>query len=274
MNSPSKKLFPLIPFILIIIAGMILLSIVVISLLPPSIVLGNKRLVFGAVYEGVVTCPQKIDIEIKNKILDTHNRSTWKVKPDKKWISVRPSLGKGKGIIKVRTHSTHLHPGTHEGKIRIFSSSVLDSPREIEVILKIFDKGKSFPPFGYIDIPQDGQKIDSPSFNVWGWALDDIEVVEVKIKREPFQNDLPSSIESDGFVFIGDADIKGGIRSDVEKSFPLFPLNTRSGWGFYVSSKIFSSFSEQTIKIHAVARDKEGHLTDLGSRKVVYKKSQ
>jgi hypothetical protein len=56
-------------------------------------------------------------------------------------------------------------------------------------------------------------------FQVSGWALDDMEVVSVKIYR----------LEGDGKVYIGDAVFVEGARPDVEQAYPGYPNNNRAG---------------------------------------------
>jgi len=95
----------------------------------------------------------------------------------------------------------------------------------------------SLPPFGLVDTPADNSTGLYGSIAVTGWALDDVEVREVQIWRDPNPADpaaaiFPGSAPQSGKVFIGDATQVTGARPDVEALYPSYPFANRAGWGY------------------------------------------
>ena len=95
---------------------------------------------------------------------------------------------------------------------------------------------------------------------------DEIADVRVKVKRAPFPGGL-SPIDPDGLVFLGDAVFRERSREDVQRAFPLFPLNHRAGWLFSFGSHLLSVKNTATIELHVVAVDKEGNKKEIGKRR-------
>jgi hypothetical protein len=251
-----------------VLCTLFLLGIGVVSFAPPSIVVTESQLYFGAVFEGVVTKPQNVVLEIRNPLLGTRKHFRWRAVPERKWLYVRPSKEMGKEMIQIGTEHSHLEPGNYKGRIKIFASKAVNSPKEIEVLLRVYEKGSSSPPFGFIDIPSDHQDITGRLVKVEGWALDDIEVVRISVKRAPLHDDA-SLIDPDGLVFLGDAVFRERSRKDVQRAFPLFPLNHRAGWLFSFGLHVLSGQEISPVELHVVALDKEGNKKDLGKRTVL-----
>lgn len=245
-----------------------LLGIVVVSFAPPSVTLTESRLNFGAVHEGVVTKPQDVVLEIGNPLLGTRKHVRWRAAPDRKWLYVRPARGMGRKVIQIGVKHSRLKPGNYKGRVEIFASKAARSPQEIEVFLKIFDKGSTSPPFGFIDIPGDHQNLTGRLVNVEGWALDDIEVVGVMVKRTPLPGDS-SMIDQDGLVLLGKAVFRERSREDVRKAFPRFPLNHRAGWRLFLDLRDLPREEAFVVELHVAALDKEGNKKELGKRTVL-----
>lgn len=255
----------MIPLILIGLSTLYLLAIGVMSFNPTSLVITQDQLNFGAIHGGVGTNHQGVLVKTINPLLGSHRLLRWGAAAEQEWLYVRPLRGIGKGMIQIGVKYSRLNPGNYQGQIRIFASKTNNSPQEIKVHLTVYEKGKSVSPFGFIDIPGENQKITSPFMKMEGWALDDIEVVRISIKRDPLPNES-FLIDPDGLVFLGDAVFLEGSRQDVQQAFPGFPLNHRAGWLFLFGPKELSGLSDLTFEIHAIAVDKEGYKKDLGQR--------
>jgi hypothetical protein len=263
-----NRIISIIPLILIVLCALFLLGIGVVSFAPASIVVTESQLYFGAVFEGMVTKPQNVDLEIRNPLLGTRKHVRWRAIAEKEWLSVRPSRGMGKEVIQIGAKHSRLEPGNYKGRVKIFDTKAEHSPKEIEVLLRVYEKGSSSPPFGFIDIPRDHQDISGTLIKVEGWALDDIEVVRVSVKRAPLPDDS-SPIDPEGLVFLGDAVFREGSRKDVQRAFPLFPLNHRAGWLFSFGLHVLSGQEISPVELHVIALDKEGNKKDLGKRTVL-----
>lgn len=142
----------------------------------------------------------------------------------------------------------------------------------VPINLKVYDSGKTLPPFGWLDLPQEGEKIKTSGFLVAGWALDDIEVREVWVKREPIPGDTPEVIDGNGLVVLGQAALRSGVRPDVELLYPKVPLNYQAGWGFNLKPEHYGKRRNVQLKLYAVFIDKEGHSTFIGPRTVYIEK--
>jgi hypothetical protein len=120
------------------------------------------------------------------------------------------------------------------------------------------------PAFGTLDTPLNNTLGLSGSIAVTGWALDDIEVTEVQIWRDPHPSDPPGAIVG-GRVFVGYASLVNGARPDVETLYPNHPFKSRAGWGYLLLTRGLIWDGKGPFKLYAIAKDKEGQLTQLGS---------
>ncbi len=78
----------------------------------------------------------------------------------------------------------------------ITAPGAYSSPHRIDVALRVYDQGADAAPFGVLDTPVTGSQVYA-SVPVTGWALDDIEVTKVEIRRAPDVADPPSVIDVD-----------------------------------------------------------------------------
>jgi len=113
----------------------------------------------------------------------------------------------------------------------------------------------SEPPFGEFSTPINGSTVRS-SVPFTGWALDDVEVVSVKIYR-----DVGGELS-----FVGDAVFVEGARPDVALFYPDYPNNNRAGWGY---NCLTNFLPDGTHTFHAVAADGEGNEATLGIKTVL-----
>jgi len=129
------------------------------------------------------------------------------------------------------------------------------------------DTGKVTAPFGAFDTPIAGSTV-SGSIAVTGWALDDIEVKKVEVKRDPFAGDPPAAIGLDGLVYIGDAVMVRGARPDIEALYPDYPNSDRAGWGYMMLTYGLPNKGNGIFRIHAIAEDVNGNKTKLGIKQI------
>nr|NIM91371.1 hypothetical protein [Candidatus Aminicenantes bacterium] len=116
--------------------------------------------------------------------------------------------------------------------------------------------------------PVDGSTV-SGSIPITGWALDDIEVVRLEIKRNSDPEDPFQPIYPDGLVYIGDAVFVEGARPDVEKSYPDYPLNSRAGWGYTLLTNDLPYRGNGSFTIYAFAYDASGHREEIGRKTIL-----
>jgi len=224
----------------------------------PRIALSKTSLVFGSMVGGGTTSPQPV--VVSNSGVGTLN---WTAASGQGWITAAPGAGTGTGAIDVSVNPSGLTAGTYTGTVSVAAPGAFNSPQMISVRLKVIpDAGQS--PFGFCDTPTDGSSVNG-SVPVTGWALDDIEVTGVKIYRDPVEGE---PTQPNGLVFIGDAIFVEGARPDVEQIYPGFPLNERAGWGYVMLTNFLPNGGNGTFRIHAIATDKEGNTTLLGSKTI------
>jgi len=194
---------------------------------------------------------------------------SWRLRSDVNWISFSPYSGVEEGIVEVSVNSKGLLSGKYEGKIYIESENAFNSGYPVKVVLNVYNEstGETSPPFGFFDTPAEGATVFG-SVPVTGWALDDIEVTKVEIKRSPHPSDNPVVIGPDGLVYIGDAVFVEGARTDIEQLYPTCPLNSRAGWGYMMLTNFLPNQGNGTFTIYAIAYDKEGHRVSLGSKTI------
>jgi len=127
-------------------------------------------------------------------------------------------------------------------------------------------------PYGSFDSPTDNMTGIAGAIPVTGWALDNIDVVKVDIWRERVGYEPAAS---NGLVYIGDAVFVAGARPDVEKAYPNVPFSYRAGWGYLMLTNGLPNNGGSpgpgngTYRLHAIAHNRAGIATDLGTRTIV-----
>ena len=224
---------------------------------PPHIVLNRTRLNFGAVISESQTGFQTFLIgNSGGGILD------WNASVSDTWIQVSPLSGTANMIVTVSIDVTGLVPGSYIGDITITDPNADNSPAAVDIYLEVKEKPQELPVFGSFDSPMDGSFVFS-SIPVTGWALDDVEVSNVKIFRSPVQG---HEIE---LVYIGDAVFVEGARPDVEGKYPEHPKNYQAGWGYMMLTNFLPNQGNGTFEITAIATDSSGNEVPLGSKTII-----
>ncbi len=217
----------------------------------PVLVVNKTLLNFTVNSSGFTTGPQGFLIRnIGGGTLD------WTVSDDAGWLDCTPENGTNFGIVTVSVNASSLSPRTYTGTITITDANAINSPQTIAVTLTVYDTGGGLPiqPFGFFETPVNGAVIQS-SVPVTGWALDDIEVVSVKLYREAGSN----------LIYIGDALFVEGARPDVAQTYPQYPNSSRAGWGYMM---LTNALLDGTYVLHAIAADKEGNNITLGTKTI------
>jgi hypothetical protein len=219
----------------------------------PLISLNRTRLTFGAITSGEMTAPQELFINNSGKgILN------WVITDNVNWLNYSSQSGQNSALVTVTVDTTGLPVGSHLATIFVSDGNAGNSPQTIEVTLNIYYPYTSDVPFGVFATPVDGSIVRS-SIPVTGWVLDDVGVDSVKIYREEGKN----------LIYIGDAVFVQGARPDVEQAYPDYPNNYQAGWGYMLLTNfVFLNQGDGTFSIQAIARDKEGNETTLGSKTI------
>ncbi|MHA1280219.1 MAG: BACON domain-containing protein, partial [Candidatus Helarchaeota archaeon] len=144
---------------------------------PANIFLSPTSLNFGASITGSSTSSQYFRIE--NAGGGTLN---WSLSCDSNWLSFIPASGTGDGKVTVSVDPKGLSSGTYTATITVYSPEALNSPQYVTITLKVYEPWQEGGPFGVFDTPVDGSTV-SGNIPVTGWALDDVEVTKVEIKR-------------------------------------------------------------------------------------------
>ena len=228
------------------------------SVLPPQIALSRSTLNYGAQSGGAVTAPQSVIVG--NSGGGTLN---WTAAPQYSWITVAPGTGTGTGTLLIGVNPSGLSSGAYTGSVSVTASGATNSPRTIVVNLQVYNETSS--PIGVVETPADGTSGIEGSVPVTGGGVDDIGVESVKIYRDPMDGEQGGP---NGLFYIGDAVFVEGARPDVEQAYSTYPLNSRAGWGYMMLTNFLPNSGNGTFRIHAIAADKEGKTSLLGTKTI------
>jgi hypothetical protein len=229
----------------------------------PEISLSQNSFYFGAERFGPATEDESILITNTGE-----GTLSWSAVPDRSWITVTPGSGTGGGFFKVGVNHAGLGVGTRTGTVRIEDPNATNSPQFINISLTVYQTGWDHPPFGVFDTPPEGAVV-SGNIPVSGWALDDIEIDNVILKRSSHPNDPPGAVGPDGLVYIDKALFIKGARPDVQAAYPNYPHSNKAGWGCMVLTNFLPDQGNGAFTIFIFATDVTGHTVKLG-QKIIY----
>jgi len=238
-------------------------SVPVVSSEAPVLNVNRSLLFFGATLGGAATR--------KEKVLITNTGPgvlNWQVTKSASWIEVKPAAGLGNGVVEIGVNHGGLSLDTYNGVVTVSDPWALNSPQTINVYLKLYDLGADAAPFGSIDTPVSGSLVYG-SVPVTGWAVDDIEVKKVEIRRAPDVDDSPWVIDVDGLVYIGDAIFVKGARPDIVSFYPTYPRSDSAGWGYMLLTNFLPRGGNGTFRLVAVAEDSSGKRVNLGGKDIL-----
>lgn len=232
----------------------------------PVISLDRTSLQFAAVKAGNSSCALTTQTapQIVRMVQSGTGLITWSAAASDPWISVSPANGAGPASLEVGVKCAAGLPasGSANATITLSVTGAENTPGPINVALTVITPGTSAAPTGFLDTPLDGATGVTGSIPVTGWAIDDIEIVRVRIMRDP------TAGEGSSLVFIGNAVLVEGARPDVAAANPSRPRNTRAGWGYLMLTNFLPSQGNGTFRLHAFADDVDGHTTLLGTRTI------
>ncbi len=214
----------------------------------PTIQLNRNSLTFGAVGNTGTNTQSFMISNSGSGTLD------WSVSAGaSSWLSASPSSGSDSGTVTVAVNHLALMAGTYTGTITVTDPNATNNPQTVAVTLQKYNTGATSSPFGDFSTPIDGSTVSS-SIPVTGWALDDIEIANVKIYN--------------GTAYVGDAVFVEGARPDVETTYSTYPYKYKAGWGYMLLSYFLPGGGNGTYTLYAKATDMEGNETTLGSKTI------
>jgi len=220
----------------------------------PVIFLSRDQLNVGALISGASTGSQTFSVNNSGEgILN------WSITDDAEWLICSPLSGTNSGVVTVSIDPSGLpiSEGTTTGTITVIDPNASNSPQTVTVNLTVKSVSQDQSPFGSFETPVDGAIVRS-SIPVTGWALDDVGVESIKIYRQ----------QGGQLVYIGDAILVEGARTDIESAYPGYPFNYKAGWGYMLLTNFLPNGGNGTFKLVAVARDLTGHEKILGVKTI------
>ena len=215
----------------------------------PTLNLSRGSLNFGY-NASLVTGPQTITVTFAGG-----SSVAWTVSSNQPNITVGPGSGTGNGTFQVTAIAGA------SGTITVTAAGALNSPQQIQVNVASASPAS---PFGSFDTPLNNTAGIAGAIPVTGWALDNVEVSNVGIWRDPNGGEPTAA---NGLVFIGDALFVPGARTDIESTYPTAPLNYRGGWGYLLLTNFLPN-GNGTFNLHAIATNSAGTTQDLGTRTI------
>ena len=173
------------------------------------------------------------------------------------------SAGQGNGTYRLLAYATNA-----QGKTAFLGAKHI-----------ICNNSSSALPMGVIDTPANGSFLQNGAINFTGWAVSRNTVAKVALCREPVTGEANTldphclvSTSASGLVYLGDAELVPGSRPDIAPALPGFP-NNNWGWGAQILTNELPGndglpLGNGTYKLHAIAADTGGLVTDLGTTQV------
>jgi hypothetical protein len=217
---------------------------------------------------GVVTTGSSFSAQTGSQIVRLTQSGagavTWTATPSVPWLTVSPASGSGSATLTVSVahHPTVGFAGTIAGVVSLAFTGAGTPAGPVNVNMRIFPPGLSGVPAGSLDTPADNATGVTGSIAVAGWAIDDVQVSQVRIVRDPVAG------EGAGLIPIGTAVFIDGSRPDVAGLFATSPLSTRGGWGYLMLTNFLPNQGNGTFRIHAYADDADGHSVLIGSKTI------
>ncbi len=226
----------------------------------PSITLSPTSLKFGADTSGAKTGTQTVLLtDAKGGTLH------WTATRSNAWITVSPTSGTGNDLLTIGINPAGFGAGTYTGTVSVADPYAANSPQEIAVTMNVL--ASTAAPIGAFESPKNGVTVKG-TVSLSGWALDDLGVVNLEIRRTPVKTDPADTIGKDGLVYIGDAGFVAGARPDLETKYANYPLSNRAAWGYMLNTYALPGAGNGKFILHAVAYDQEGNGVEVGTRTI------
>jgi hypothetical protein len=224
----------------------------------PNIVLSPTSLRFGAATTGAKTASQSVLLsDSKGGILH------WTATRSNTWINVSPDSGSGNDVLTIGVNPVGFGAGTYTGTVSIADPYAVNTPQVISVTMEVL--AATAAPVGAFESPKNNASVKG-TIPLSGWALDDLGVAKLEIRRSPLKGETPDT--RDGLVYVGDAGFVAGARSDIESGYSSFPQADRAAWGYMLNTYALPGAGNGTFVLHAVAYDVEGNGVEVGTRTI------
>jgi uncharacterized repeat protein (TIGR01451 family) len=225
------------------------------TIVTPALSLSRSVLNFGASSSGV-SSPQQVAVNFSSG-----GALNWTASPSQSNIIVSSTSGTGNAVFQV---SVTQGPA---GVITVSAPGATNSPQTVQVNIANVTPAA---PFGSFDTPANNTSGVVGAIPVTGWALDNVEVTNVDVLREPVPGEPAGNL-----IFVGTAVFVADARPDVQALYPSYPNSYRAGWGYQMLTNFLPNSSGSgatgngTYKIHAIAHNKAGGQVDLGTKTIV-----
>ena len=234
----------------------------------PTVTLDTTSLNFGSTLNGSTVMAQTGSQPVR-LTQSAGATVSWTVSSSQPWLIVSPASGSGSRTLSVSVNPAGRVVGTHQASLSFTLTGAGNFVGPISVTLRVMNSGSSSFPFGVIDTPTNNATGVVGAIPVTGWALDDVEVANVRVCRnpvagEPMVNDSRCSGAMQ--IFLGEAVFVAGARPDVAQTFPTHPRFVRGGWGFMVLTNMLPNQGNGTFTLQVHAADREGRSIAMGSR--------
>ncbi len=244
----------------------------------PTMGFDRTTLAFGAVTTGG-TFVWKTSSQSVRLTQSGAGAVSWTARSTQPWLQVTPATGTGAVTFTVSVIASGTLPvsGIADGAISLSFTGAANTPGPVAVRLTLMQLGTSGNPFGFIDTPANNTTGVTGEIPVTGWALDDVEVANVMICRAAVGTETaPADPNCGGATqfFIGFGVFIEGSRPDVQTTFPAFPKNNVSGWGYMLLTNTLPAQGNGTFVLSAYVRDREGHTVLLGTRTLTCSNAQ
>ncbi len=239
----------------------------------PTMALDRTSLRFGAVSNGAGFLFQTSLQTVRLTQTGPATPVTWTAIAAQPWIQVSPSSGTGSSALTITVgQSAGVPPtGTVAGAVNIVFSGATNTVGQVSVTLNVMPNGTSLFPLGFVDTPTDHATGVTGAIPFTGWALDDVEVVNLWICRATTAGEgaaADARCNGKAQVFLGDGVFIEFARTDVQLSYANFPHNSRAGWGFMVLTNMLPAQGNGTYVFYIYAKDAEGRVVQLGTRTI------
>jgi hypothetical protein len=224
----------------------------------PRITLNPTSLKFGAEASGAKTGAQTVLLtDAKGGTLH------WTATRSNTWITVSPDNGTGNDLLTIGINPVGFSAGTYNGTVSIADPYAVNTPQEISVTMEVF--ASTAAPIGAFESPKNGITVKG-TISLSGWALDDLGVAKLEIRRSPIKGETPDT--RDGLVYVGDAGFVAGARADIENMYVNYPLSDRAAWGYQLNTYALPGAGNGKFILHAVAHDQEGNSIEVGTKTI------
>ena len=155
----------------------------------------------------------------------SNGSSTWTASTDAPWLQITNGSGARCRLVQRHGQGRDLRAVHSDGDDHGERRQRPQFTTQIPVTLRVFTAGGN--PSGVVDTPADNITGVTGAIAVTGWAIDDIDIQEVGIWRDPIAGETASS--ANGKVFIGRAAFVDGARPDVDAAITSRSTTRRAG---------------------------------------------